>query len=152
MAIIPSTKFSLALICLVSLALFPSSFAQNSIQDYLDAHNAARAQVGVGLMRSDNQLATFALDYANGPYGENLAARTGDFSGRQAVDMWVSERRFYDYGSNSCRGGVCGHYTQVVWRNSDRLGCARVRCSNNTWWYVICSYAPRGNIIGQRPY
>ncbi|KAI5640718.1 hypothetical protein M9H77_00429 [Catharanthus roseus] len=143
-------KISFALIFLMTLAFFPSSFAQNSIKDYLDAHNAARAQVGVGPMRWDNQLAAYALDYANkqkgrcpnlihsgGPYGENLAAGSGDFSGKQAVDMWVAERRYYHH---------------VVWRNSVRLGCARVRCNDSRWWYVICSYAPRGNIIGQRPY
>ncbi|KAI5661247.1 hypothetical protein M9H77_20570 [Catharanthus roseus] len=158
-------KISFALIFLMTLAFFPSSFAQNSIKDYLDAHNAARARVGVGPMRWDNRLAAYALDYANkqkgrcpnlihsrGPYGENLAAGSGDFSGKQAVDMWVAERRYYHHGSNSCRGGECRHYTQVVWRNSVRLGCARVRCNNSRWWYVICSYAPRGNIIGQRPY
>ncbi|KAI5640717.1 hypothetical protein M9H77_00428 [Catharanthus roseus] len=78
-------------------------------------------------MKWDNHLATYAFNYANkqkhncpklvhsgGPYGENLAAGTGDFSGKQAVNMWVAERKYYHYGSNSCRGGVCGHYTQVV--------------------------------------
>nr|URM60590.1 pathogenesis-related protein 1 [Gymnema sylvestre] len=155
-------------ICVTSLLLaiwFPSALAQNSVQDYLDAHNAARAQVGVGPMSWDNELAAYALKYANsqmgncpnlvhsgGPYGENLAAGGGEFTGRQAVDLWVKEKQFYDYGSNTCRGSECLHYTQVVWRDSVRLGCARVRCSNNTWWYVICSYAPRGNIVGRRPY
>ncbi|KAI5661236.1 hypothetical protein M9H77_20559 [Catharanthus roseus] len=149
----------------MSLCLFPSSFAQNSIKDYLDAHNAARAQVNIGPMTWDNRLEAYALDYANkqkggcpnlvhsgGPYGENLAASSGDFSSKQAVDLWVAERQYYDYGSSSCRGGACGHYTQVVWRNSLRLGYARVRCSNNNWWFVIRYYAPAGNVIGRRPY
>ncbi|KAI5661243.1 hypothetical protein M9H77_20566 [Catharanthus roseus] len=95
-------KITFALICLMTIALFPSFFAQNSIKDYLDAHNAARAQVGVGPMKWDNHLATYAFNYANkqkhnypklvhsgGPFGENLAVGTGDFSGKQAVNMWV---------------------------------------------------------------
>ncbi|KAI5661246.1 hypothetical protein M9H77_20569 [Catharanthus roseus] len=147
-----STKFSLALICLMSLALFPSSFAQNSIKDYLDAHNAARAQVNVGPMTWYNRLEAYALVYANKHKGRCPNLVHSDFSGKQAVDLWVAERRYYDYGSNSCRGGACGHYSHVVWRNSIRLGCARVRCSNNNWWYVIYNYASAGNVIGRLPY
>ncbi|KAE8692991.1 Pathoproteinsis-related protein 1C [Hibiscus syriacus] len=64
----------------------------------------------------------------------------------------VNERADYDYNSNSCASGkVRGHYTQVVWRNSVRLGCAKVRC-NNGGTFIGCNYAPPGNIRGQRPY
>ncbi|KAI5661241.1 hypothetical protein M9H77_20564 [Catharanthus roseus] len=58
-------KITFALICLMTIALFPSSFAQNSIKVYLDAHNAGRTQVGVGPMKWDNHLATYAFNYAN---------------------------------------------------------------------------------------
>ncbi|BBG95244.1 pathogenesis-related protein-1-like protein [Prunus dulcis] len=54
-------------------------------------------------------------------------------------------------GSNICVGDECGHYTQVVWRNSVHLGCARAKCDNN-WVFVICSYEPPGNYEGERPY
>ncbi|KAG6409071.1 hypothetical protein SASPL_132102 [Salvia splendens] len=88
----------------------------------------------------------------NRQYGENLAKGSGDFTCRAAVDLWVGEKAYYNYGSNSCAGGrVCGRYTQVVWRNSNRLGCARARC-NNGWWLISCNYAPPGNYVGQRPY
>ncbi|GMY38820.1 pathogenesis-related protein 1-like [Fagus crenata] len=108
------------------------SYAQNSPADYVNAHNAARAQVGVGPMTWDANLAAFAQNYANqrkgdcrlvhsgGPYGENLAGSSGDLSGTAAVNLWVAEKPSYNYNSNSCVGGVCGHYTQVVWRNSAR--------------------------------
>ncbi|KAK9988771.1 hypothetical protein SO802_029010 [Lithocarpus litseifolius] len=114
-------------------------------------------------MTWDANLATFAQNYANqhkgdcrlvhsgGPYGENLAGSTGDLTGTAAVNLWVAEKSQYNYNSNSCVGGVCGHYTQVVWRNSVRLGCAKVRC-NNGGTFIGCNYDPRGNIIGQRPY
>ncbi|KAK2987450.1 hypothetical protein RJ640_018587 [Escallonia rubra] len=86
------------------------------------------------------------------PYGENLAKGSGDFTGKAAVDLWVGEKQYYDYNSNSCASGkVCGHYTQVVWRKSARVGCARVRC-NNGWWFITCNYDPPGNYVGQRPY
>ncbi|CAI9756113.1 unnamed protein product [Fraxinus pennsylvanica] len=147
--------------CLLILFVTNTGLAQNTIQDYLAVHNAARARVGVGPMRWDEKLATDARNYANkikgrclfqhsnGPYGENLALGT-TMTGHQAVNLWVAERKDYNYRSNSC-SRTCGHYTQVVWRKSVLLGCARVRCNNGNW-FVICNYGPRGNIVGQRPY
>lgn len=151
------------LVCLVSLALVHPCHAQNSQQDYLNAHNAARSQVTVANIIWDNTVAAYALNYANsrisncdlvhsnGPYGENLAKGSGSFTGAAAVNLWVAEKPYYDYASNSCVGGQCLHYTQVVWRNSVRVGCARVKCTNG-WWFVSCNYDPPGNYIGERPY
>ncbi|OMO92159.1 Allergen V5/Tpx-1-related protein [Corchorus olitorius] len=153
--------FPMAMIffCLVGLAI-----AQNSPQDYVNAHNAARAQVNVGPVTWDNTVAKYATDYANtrkgdcrlvhsgGRYGENLAGSSGDLSGTAAVNLWVAEKPYYDYNSNSCTGGrECRHYTQVVWRKSVRIGCAKVRC-NNGGTFIICNYDPPGNYVNQRPY
>ncbi|KAJ1396583.1 Ves allergen [Sesbania bispinosa] len=77
---------------------------------------------------------------------------TGDMSGRDAVRLWVNEKADYDYNSNSCASGKqCGHYTQVVWKNTKRVGCAKVRC-NNGGTFITCNYDPPGNYVGQRPY
>ncbi|KAA8536306.1 hypothetical protein F0562_028784 [Nyssa sinensis] len=146
------------------LATVHSSQAQNSPQDFLDAHNAARAAVGVGPMTWDDTVAAYAESYANqrigdcalvhshGQYGQNLAYSSGDFNAMDAVNMWIAEKPNYDYGSNSCIWGeMCLHYTQVVWSDSIRLGCARVQCYNG-FTFVTCSYDPPGNLIGQRPY
>ncbi|KAK9988777.1 hypothetical protein SO802_029016 [Lithocarpus litseifolius] len=65
--------------------------------------------------------------------------------------MWVAEKPKYDYNSNSCVGGECHHYTQVVWSNSVRLGCAKVRCNNGAT-IISCNYDPPGNYVNQRPY
>ncbi len=59
-----------------------------------------------------------------------------------------------------CSGGMCGHYTQIVWRSTQKLGCGIKVCTKNspfgasfpTWTYVVCNYQPPGNIIGQKPY
>ncbi|CAK7330285.1 unnamed protein product [Dovyalis caffra] len=157
-------KNSLAIAFLIALAVtIPLSLAQNTPQDYLDAHNNARAQVGVGNMRWDNNVAAYARNYVNrlrgdcklvhsgGPYGENLAGSSADLTGRAAVKMWVDEKPKYNYNSNSCVGGECRHYTQVVWRSSVRLGCAKARC-NNGGTVISCNYDPRGNYVNQRPY
>ena len=161
-----SIKISLSLLCLMGLALVFPSHAQNSQQDYVNAHNSARAAVGVGPVTWDNTVAAFAENYANqrigdcalvhsgggGKYGENLAWSSADLSGTDAVKMWVDEKADYDYNSNTCAAGkVCGHYTQVVWRDSVRIGCAKVRC-NNGGTFIGCNYAPPGNYVDQKPY
>ncbi|KAK4405121.1 Basic form of pathogenesis-related protein 1 [Sesamum angolense] len=128
--------------------------AQNSPEDFLEAHNAGRAQVGVPPLAWKESLVAYAQDYAkqrsedcamkhsDGPYGENLAKGSWDVTAKEAVQMWLDEKKFYDEGSNSCIGEeMCGHYTQVVWRGSAHVGCARTKCSNG-WTFVTCNYDP----------
>ncbi|CAO2815857.1 unnamed protein product [Amaranthus hypochondriacus] len=165
MSFIPKNIVLFSCLIFITLVFAQTCFAQNSPQDYVNAHNAARSAVGVGNIQWDEGVANYARQYANqrigdcamrhssGPYGENLASGSGAFmTGTAAVQMWVNEKVNYDYNSNTCAPGkVCGHYTQVVWRDSVRVGCARVRC-NNGWYFVTCNYAPPGNYVGRRPY
>lgn len=154
-----------AILLFAALALSLAQ-AQNSPQDFLNPHNTARRQVGVGPLTWDPTVAAYARNYANqrigdcrlvhsgGQYGENIfwGSAGREWTAADAVNSWVNERNDYNYATNSCASGkVCGHYTQVVWRDSVRLGCARVKC-NNGGVFIICNYSPRGNYIGQRPY
>ncbi|XP_022973950.1 pathogenesis-related protein 1B-like [Cucurbita maxima] len=157
-------KLSWSLFYVLSITIFSFSLGQDLPRDYVDAHNVVRAQVGVEPIQWDEELANYAMQYADkrssdclllhsyGPYGENLAMSTGEMFGIEGVQMWVDEEQFYDYDSNTCVDDeMCGHYTQVVWRNSMRVGCAKVSC-NNRGVFIICSYDPPGNVIGEWPY
>jgi hypothetical protein len=63
----------------------------------------------------------------------------------------MSEASSYDYNANNIT--AAGHYTQVVWRASVRIGCAIVNCPALTYHEsVLCDYAPGGNITNQKPY
>uniref|UniRef100_A0A0D3FY33 SCP domain-containing protein n=1 Tax=Oryza barthii TaxID=65489 RepID=A0A0D3FY33_9ORYZ len=56
---------------------------------------------------------------------------------------------------NSCsapEGSSCLHYTQVVWRDSTAIGCARVVCDGDLGVFITCNYSPPGNFVGQSPY
>ncbi|KAL1289404.1 hypothetical protein AAHE18_20G056300 [Arachis hypogaea] len=143
-----------------------TAYAQDSPQDYLDAHNAARSEAGVADLVWDDDVAAFAENYAterqgdcemihsgggDEGYGENIAWSSGDLAGSEAVGMWVDEKDKYEYDSNSCVGGECRHYTQVVWSNTIRLGCAKVNCDNGGT-FITCNYHPPGNYVHQRPY
>ncbi|XP_062189796.1 pathogenesis-related protein 1-like [Phragmites australis] len=163
-----SPKLACLALAFAAIVVAPCA-AQNSPQDYVDLHNAARADVGVGLVSWDDNVAAYAQSYASqrqgdcalvhssgGPYGENLfgGPAGADWSASDAVDLWVAEKQYYDHDSNSCsapEGQSCGHYTQVVWRDSTAIGCARVVCDNGGV-FIICSYDPPGNVIGQSPY
>ncbi|XP_057788051.1 pathogenesis-related protein 1-like [Salvia miltiorrhiza] len=153
----------IALVSVVGL-IIPAS-GQNAAQDYVNAHNGPRSQVGVGPVSWNPTLATYALNYANtmtgscnlthstGPYGENLAkGSSSSFTGVSAVNLWAAEKQYYDHANNCCIGtNQCLHYTQLVWHDSTQIGCARVRC-NNGWYFVICSYQQPGNWEGESPY
>ncbi|KNA11533.1 hypothetical protein SOVF_134250 [Spinacia oleracea] len=162
---LPNIAFALVLL-IITLFLVHCQ-AQNSPKDYVAAHNAARAAVGVGPLAWSTTVAAYAQQYANqrvdcqlvhssdSTYGENIAEGYGSYgaalSGVEAVKLWISEKSSYDHRSNSCINGECLHYTQVVWRESVRLGCARVVCQNGGA-FVTCNYDPPGNYIGELPY
>ena len=43
-----------------------------------------------------------------------------------------------------------GHYTQVVWAETEELGCGMVYYKGDTYWetLVVCNYAVAGNLQG----
>jgi uncharacterized protein YkwD len=104
---------------------------------------------------------TYQHNAGRGSYGENIAANypPGSRTAADIVALWASEASSYDYGSNAC-SGVCGHYTQIVWRTTTAVGCAKATCpgasspfgNGQSWDFWVCDYAPPGNVVGQRPY
>lgn len=122
---------------------------------------AATAAAWVARCR-DQDAPTGLIDHnpdrsAGAPYyvGENVfgssgAPRPGVV--QQAVSAWASEGASYDYASNTC-SGTCGHYTQLVWRDTLKVGCALGDCPGLTFeTSLVCDYGPGGNVNGQRPY
>lgn len=93
--------------------------------------------------------------HSDGPYGENLFWGSDiGFTVADAMEAWVEEREWYDYGRNLCLDGEeCGHYTQAVeWAETVRIGCGSVVCRGARGVFMVCSYWPAGNVIGERPY
>jgi hypothetical protein len=121
------------------------------------AYNYASRCAGTGdlLPHNANRSADYrALGGTDSYVGENIYGTTSTATTgvpANAVDLWMDEAPLYDYDANII--GDAGHYTQVVWRASVRIGCAIVDCPSfryrNT---ALCNYAPGGNITGQKPY
>ncbi|MCW5212657.1 hypothetical protein VU04_07075 [Desulfobulbus sp. TB] len=139
------------------------------------AHNKWRSQVGAPGLTWSEDLTNVAQDWANTlkrngcgfyhsmkkGYGENLFMASPlmwsdgrrelqKISPEQVTDSWGNEVKDYNYADNSCTG-VCGHYTQVVWKETKEVGCAKAVCGDKSQIWV-CSYSPAGNMAGQRPY
>lgn len=79
-----------------------------------------------------------------------------------AMQGWYDEEAMWTY-PNTCvipPGSLltsCGHWTQVIWANSEYIGCGIKRnCSRFGGSFaetmVVCNYATAGNVIGQAPY
>ncbi|CAI7779085.1 unnamed protein product [Closterium sp. NIES-54] len=89
--------------------------------------------------------------------GQNLASASpaGIKTGADASGWWVHEGQCYtvDVHPNGCAGGnwaKCGHYTQVIWNDTLKLGCGKASCAGADVW--ACHYYPSGNWGGQWPY
>jgi pathogenesis-related protein 1 len=140
-------------------------------------HNQVRAMVGVPPLQWDPALAKIAHDWviqcidvqapiglvdhdanrsATYPVyvGENIYGSGGGASAMDAVNLWASEKANYDHATNSCASGqICGHYTQLVWRDTQKVGCALYTCPGLQYGAtIVCDYGPGGNIGGQSPY
>ncbi|KAJ4951039.1 hypothetical protein NE237_027871 [Protea cynaroides] len=137
--------------------------------EFLFAHNMVRALKWELPLMWDNQLENYARWWAGQrqsdcklehsfpedgfKLGENIYWGSGSsWTPKDAVSAWANEVKYYNYESNTCQAGqMCGHYTQIVWKNTRRIGCARVVCDDGDV-FMTCNYDPVGNYIGERPY
>lgn len=136
-------------------------------------HRAARAEAGLSALAWDPALARDAQAYAttlattrrfeHSPQprgvpeqGENLWTGTrGAYRYAEMVGHWVAEKRDYVPGmlpavSRTGRFEDVGHYTQIMWRTTQRFGCAEASSAKDD--YIVCRYAPAGNYPGQRAF
>ena len=148
----------------------------------LEGHNAKRATLmntpALTLADATDPLNTGARDWAltmastanfdhdpnNTKYGENIYVdyTTGneapDALATNAVNSWWSEKANYDYsnpGVQKNKDLVFGHFTQVAWVSTTRLGCgyatgpATIDGMSYNAFYAVCRYDPPGNVSGQ---
>lgn len=163
-------KFSLAAaFCLAAALAAPALAAGLPVEKrLLDAHNRERAAVGLAPLAWDRALAAAADAYAaelaasdrwghsrpdqRQDQGENLWMGTrGTFAPEVMVAHWASEKAMFRPGifpevSRSGSWADVGHYTQMIWPTTTRVGCA-IRASRQ-WDYLVCRYTAPGNLRG----
>lgn len=120
---------------------------------YVDNHNSFRSQIdppasNMKKMELDTELETLAKQWASrcvfehgnppndfkGGIGQNLYMSTNrDDIVQEAIKRWYAEFEYYSLDSNTCQTNkVCGHYTQLMWANTYKVGCGLSElCPNN---------------------
>ncbi|KAL6716174.1 hypothetical protein ACLMJK_005740 [Lecanora helva] len=127
----------------------------------LNSTNTYRTQHNATALTWNASLATYALTWAthcnwahsHGPNGENLAENYPNVT--TAIDGWGDERAHYNFNNdgNGFSEGT-GHFSQLVWKATTSVGCARVDCEGNNvggdarGWFLVCEYWPAGNVLG----
>lgn len=120
----------------------------------LDETNRKRKLHGAQLLAWNNTLFSYAQRYAakydcsgilahlGGAYGENIAL---GYTVTGSVDAWYEEGEGFPYGTES----IYNHFTALVWNSTSQMGCATKYC--NAIWnnYIVCSYYPAGNVVGE---
>lgn len=161
---VPSLKtFAVALI--LACAALPAAARPVAPRELLDAHNRYRAALGIAPLTWSEALAASAqawadqlaaakrFEHSSVKHGENLWMGTaGAYSLTAMVEGWGGEKAHYVHGTfpKVTTGGVVGHYTQMIWRDSLRVGCGLATIETNE--ILVCHYDPPGNVYGQKPY
>ncbi|CAH0407284.1 unnamed protein product [Chilo suppressalis] len=72
-----------------------------------------------------------------------------------ALNAWFEEHWKYGFEPYTLEAAKrIGHYTQMIWANSTRVGCgiSQTKKGRMTTTLYVCNYGPTGNWIGQTPY
>ncbi len=69
----------------------------------------------------------------------------------QATKRWYDEIEDYDFNKNDAKDGKrfgdIGHFTQLTWKSSKRLGIGFAKAGDRL--YVVAIYRPPGNYTGE---
>lgn len=95
-------------------------------------------------------------------YGENLAYMGGSLNDdlikdaitKGSVNGWANEGwdRVYNaekgQDMNACgvKGGQCGHYTAMNWKDANKLGCGYAVSQDNTKVFTVCNYKSENGV------
>jgi hypothetical protein len=136
----------------------------------LAVHNRERSATGARPLVWDSRLAAASASYgptlarlgklAHSPantrqgQGENLWMGTRDaYELEEMAEGWAAEKSLFRPGlfpgvSRSGNWTDVGHYTQMIWKGTTRVGCAVHKARK--WDFLVCRYSPPGNVVGQR--
>ncbi|KAA0193548.1 Golgi-associated plant pathogenesis protein 1, partial [Fasciolopsis buskii] len=104
-------------------------------------------------------------------YGENLAFHGSsvptEYTGAQAADQWYQEIQKHDFNRNCFQPNsdnfkdarsrlitsffylLTGHFSQLVWKETDRCGFGKASTPDGKRIYVVGRYQPPGNVEGE---
>ena len=143
----------------------PSSTSKKAFaKQALDAHNKYRAKHQAPPLKWSEEIAKDAQAWAEKlarerrlqhasqserkGTGENIAMFSGKFetAGEEATNMWYSEVKDYRFNKPGFQGNT-GHFTQVVWKESQELGMGKAQTADGRLTFVVGRYKPAGNLL-----
>ncbi|XP_071117944.1 salivary antigen-5-like [Haliotis cracherodii] len=127
---------------------------------------------GIPNLSWDEGLARKSEAWANGcqfkhtstkEFGENLYMEMSQKSESDIVvngfQGWWNEVDDFNYNGASCMNTASCHYSQVIWAETTKVGCAMTKCNRipqmpggKNVQYLVCFYDPKGNWYGEKPY
>jgi uncharacterized protein YkwD len=155
-----------------------AGFSDQTDQDFLNSMvasiNQYRAKHGAPPVELDQGLVTYAKSRAEhvaekaalvhdgtGGYGENLfyASSSSPTQGpaTKAADAWYGENQYYNYQTfvsnypDDPKKKVVGHFTQLVWKGTTKIGAGRVCGTADGEWhdtYIAVNFDTAGNVTG----
>ena len=124
-------------------------FLTKKLNDYAQYYAETLAEKNI--MQHSSEKATDQI--YGGWAGENLynywkSESNFTVTGADGVDRWYDEIKDYDFKKGDTKNGRdIGHFTQLVWKGSTKLGIGvAMNSSNNV--FVVGNYYYGGNIVG----
>lgn len=161
---------------LAALSFVVPAHSQDRLDNFDDrilaTHNAERERLGIAPLTWSPALAADAAQWAVhlatlrslehdeslDVDGENLwRGSMGAYTPEDMVTLWIDERTAFHNGvfpdvSTSGQWEDVGHYTQVIWRSTELVGCALVAARGGEDEVLVCRYKEGGNIAAETAY
>lgn len=136
----------------------------NEIQEFLKLHNDERKKLGIEPLEWDEELTKQCEIYANklikigtlmhdnlNGVGENLfwgsSSSPNQYKLKNGALSWLVEKQYFKSNKYTPQ---TGHYTQMIWRNTKKVGAFIIY--NGTECYIVARYYPAGNYLNEKVY
>ncbi|KFP73116.1 Cysteine-rich secretory protein 3, partial [Apaloderma vittatum] len=83
--------------------------------------------------------------------GENILLSSNPKTWDEAIEDWYIQSSNFKYGYGATvKNANIESYTQLIWYNSYKIGCAVAYCPLNAFkYFYVCQYCPAGNNVMQ---
>ncbi|KAB2622246.1 hypothetical protein D8674_024428 [Pyrus ussuriensis x Pyrus communis] len=119
------------------------------VQEFIMAHNEIRRAENMKPLVWNDKMAQLAEDRAK-KQDHDCGMRHSSYQGMGENLLWGYKAHWQP--REACEPDkACDHYTQIIWKDTEQVGCARYKCSSGSL-LVVCEYYLPGNWVGMDPY